>query len=241
MSAMDVFSQAVASAFSAPAAKQAGKEPAEHGGAHADRYAQMLALARKLAARLNAEREEIERLEALAEGRARPGVTRAAKAIAYAVILAAFCALTIYAKLPANPQSAVLPGFTLFAAWCGERAGMAWRRVRRGKGLALAADPVIVLLCMAQAALAALAAQALAQAPIAPFLGGAFAIAALAGFFGSSGDPVADRIHGELVAARIAARGTEQEISRLEQAVRKIRIGRHRHAVAHCAMARVRR
>jgi hypothetical protein len=216
MPGFDAFNTAFSQLFN----RQTGVDPVPPGTAEA--YAQMLAEARMLVARVTAQREEIARLEAMAEGKAKPARAKIASFVPPLVVLAAFAVMSLIIVPPQKQEVLMIAGFTLHAMWCGRQTGMAWRRFHRASLPALAMEPLRVLYYTSQAGLVLLAARSLSPWPLAPFFCGAFAVAALAAWAGSSGDPVADRIHGELVAARLAARASEQELSRLEQRVRTL-------------------
>ena len=219
MAAHDVFSQTIAKLF------RAQTEPPASQTAETERYTQLMALARALVGKLTAQREEITRLEALAEGRTQPKTLKAAMFLGMLLVIAIFGLMTIAAGPPPISQGPMPLGLTLLGLtaqvfWCGATSGKAWRRLKRAKGWALLKEPALVLFLIGQTGLVMLAAQTLMPWPVAMFLAICFVISVIAGYAGTSGDLGADRIFGELVAARLAARATEEELSRLENAVR---------------------
>lgn len=214
MTGMDFLREAMAAA-------KAGEQPVSFGRADppetpSQHYARLLTEARRAATQLNAERQEIDRLEALAEGRGPHRIVRLARPLSLALLLAGLAAFGFVTE----PQTAVLAGVLVNAFWCGDQAGLAWRRTQRGG--ARLREAVILLGLAGHACLLALAVEGVFGWSAAALVPVFFLPSVVTGFLGSSGDVVADRIHGELFAARIAARTTESRVSELEEALRTL-------------------
>src|SRR5687768_16599897 len=117
-------------------ATKAGEQPFSFGRTGppetpAQHYARLLSEARRTATLLNGERLEIDRLVALPEGRGPRPIVRLARPPSVVLLLAGLAGLVALGFV-AEPQTAALAGVLLNAFWCGDQAGLAWRRIQRG-------------------------------------------------------------------------------------------------------------